>query len=99
MLEIEKDDEGRLVLRGRLDAARIDRATAAFDALDEPTTVDFGGLEYISSIGLGLLIKTQKRLVDRAGSGLKFVNMSPHIHTIFRFSGFHQIFEIELQDD
>ena len=99
MLEIRHDDQGRLTLKGRLDAARIDQASRAFDSLTEPTVVDFGGLDYISSIGLGLLIKTQKRLMASSGGGLKFVNMSQHIHTIFRFSGFHQIFEIEVQKE
>ena len=96
MLEIGHDERGALVLKGRLDAARIEQATRAFDAPTQPTVVDFGGLDYISSIGLGLLIKTQKRLMASTGGGLRFVNMSQHVFTIFRFSGFHQIFEIEV---
>jgi anti-anti-sigma factor len=51
------------------------------------------GLEYISSAGLGILLKTQKRLVADGG-GLKIINVNNHIHDVFRYSGFHTIFDI-----
>ena len=55
--------------------------------------VDFDGLSYISSAGLGLLFATQKRLVD-GGSALTLVNLNPHIREIFHIAGFDKIFEI-----
>ena len=95
MLEITKGDEGEIRLAGRFDASQVEKAQSVFDALEGPTTVDFTGLEYISSAGLGVLLKTQKRIVAAAGSGLKIVNVNHHIGDIFRYSGFDQIFDIQ----
>jgi len=60
----------------------------------ESSTLDFDSLEYISSAGLGILLKTQKRLAQR-GAALKIVNVNKHMHDVFRYSGFHAIFDIE----
>ena len=97
MLEIERDDDGRVTLAGRFDASQVEGAQRVFDGLEPgtgPQDVDFSGLEYISSAGLGVLLKTQKRLMAR-GVGLRFVNVSPHIRDVFRYSGFDSIFEID----
>jgi anti-sigma B factor antagonist len=51
-------------------------------------------LEYISSAGLGVLLRTQKRLLQ-SGGGLRLVNPSRHIRDIFRYSGFDRIFQID----
>jgi anti-anti-sigma factor len=97
MLEIKYGEGGDLVLTGRFDASEADKASRMFDSLTEPTVVDLSGLEYISSLGLGVLLKTQKRLRKASGSGLKLVRVHPHVNDIFMYSGFHQIFEIEVE--
>lgn len=97
MLEIEQDEQGQLSLAGRFDASQVERAQAAFDGLEPgegPEVVDFSRLEYISSAGLGVLLKTQKRLMA-AGSGLRLVNVNNHIRDVFRYSGFDAILEID----
>lgn len=94
MFEIEHEEPGVVRLIGRLDAARAPKAEEVFRAIDGPCTVDFGALSYISSAGLGVLLKTQKRLAD-AGHGLVLTNLSPHIRQVFRFAGFHHVFRIE----
>jgi len=93
MLEIEKDAAGTLALIGRLDAAQAPKAQAALDAVNGAARLDFARLEYISSAGLGVLLKTQKRLA--AAGGLTILNVSAHIMDVFRYSGFDQIFRIE----
>ena len=60
--------------------------------------LNLADLDYISSAGLGVLLRTQKRLMA-SGSGLKMVNVNSHIGDIFRFSGFDQIFEIQRAPD
>lgn len=95
MLRIEVGEEGQVVMAGRFDAAQADRAGAVLDELREPCVVDMRELEYISSLGLGMLLATHKRLMAAAGEGLTLANPSEHIRTIFRYSGFHQIFRIE----
>jgi len=96
MFNIEFGENGEILCSGRLDAAQTATAEAFLDAVDGPGTLDFRQLEYISSAGLGILLKTQKRLVA-SGAGLKIINVNNHIHDVFRYSGFHSIFEIEAQ--
>lgn len=94
MFDIRLEDDGTVVLSGRLDAAQCARAQEFLDGVSEPRVMDMGALDYISSAGLGVLLRTQKRLMP-TGGGLKFVNVNSHIGDIFRYSGFDQIFEIE----
>jgi anti-anti-sigma factor len=94
MFEIGFGEQGVVVVSGRLDAAQTDRAQEFLDQLSGPSTLDFSGLDYVSSAGLGVLLRTQKRLMS-GGGGLKLVNVNPHIYNIFRYSGFDHIFEIE----
>ncbi|MEJ2128390.1 MAG: STAS domain-containing protein [Woeseiaceae bacterium] len=94
MFSIEFGENGEILCSGRLDAAQTARAEEFLDAIDGPGTLDFARLEYISSAGLGILLKTQKRLAEN-GAGLKIINVNNHIHDVFRYSGFHAIFEIE----
>jgi anti-sigma B factor antagonist len=93
MLELARGPAGEIVLKGRLDAAQCERALQFFDAVTDPHVVDLAGLEYISSAGLGVLLKTQKRAMA-AGRGLRIVNVNRHIADIFRYAGFDKIFEV-----
>jgi len=94
MFEINFGDSGEIICRGRLDAAQSEKAESFLGSLSGASVVDFGELEYISSAGLAILLKTQKRLSE-SGAALKIVNVNKHIHDIFRYSGFTAIFEIE----
>jgi len=94
MLKIEPGGDGVVVITGRLDAAQCPAAQAFLEHVQGAVTLDCRGLEYISSAGLGVLLKTQKRLAASAGK-LRLVGVSHHLLDIFRYSGFDQIFEIE----
>ena len=94
MFEIEYGQNGEIVCTGRLDAAQCAKAQTFMDEISGASVLDFRSLDYISSAGLGVLLKTQKRLVA-AGGGLKIINVNNHIFDVFRYSGFHAIFEIE----
>lgn len=93
MFEIRLSDGGDVVMTGRLDAAQCDKALKFLDGVASPRTVDLGGLEYISSAGLGVLLKTQKRAMA-SGQGLRLVNVNRHLQDIFRYAGFDRIFEV-----
>ncbi len=97
MLDIRLGDKGEVVLSGRLDAVQAARVQEFLDGLAEPRVMDFKKLEYISSAGLGVLLKTQKRVSETSGS-LKLINVSKHIGDVFNYSGLDQIFDIELVD-
>jgi len=94
MFEIEYGDDGNVLCRGRLDAAQCEKASGFMDSLEGANTLDFGDLDYISSAGLGILLKTQKRLVA-SNAGLRIINVNNHIHDVFRYSGFDSIFDID----
>ena len=94
MFDIKYGDDGRIVCTGRLDAAQCEKGQAFMDDIITSSTLDFTDLDYISSAGLGILLKTQKRL-SADGDALKIINVNKHIHDVFRYSGFHAIFEIE----
>jgi anti-anti-sigma factor len=95
MLTIETGGDGVVVMRGRLDAAQAANAQGYLDKVSGTVTLDLASLEYISSAGLGVLLKTQKRLLGSAGK-LRLAGVSPHLRDIFVYSGFDQLFEIEL---
>jgi anti-sigma B factor antagonist len=94
MFEIEYGDAGTIAFTGRLDAAQCGKAQAFLDATSAPDAFDFGKLEYISSAGLGVLLKAHKRLLA-SGGRLRLVNVNSHIYDVFRYSGFDQVFEVE----
>jgi anti-sigma B factor antagonist len=94
MLSIDYDDGGSVVVKGRLDAAQSPAAQSFLDRVEGTVTLDCRGLEYISSAGLGVLLKTQKRLLASGGK-LRLAGVNRHVQDIFGYSGFDQLFEIE----
>jgi anti-anti-sigma factor len=93
MLTIENAADGTVVVTGRLDAAQAPAAQSFLDGVNGTVTLDCSQLEYISSAGLGVLLKTQKRLLAADGK-LRLAGLKPHIVDIFTYSGFDQLFEI-----
>ena len=94
MLAIDFGPNDVVVIAGRLDAAQSPAAQAFLDRVQGKVTLDCTGLEYISSAGLGVLLKTQKRLLASDGK-LRLSGVNRHLRDIFEYSGFDQIFEIE----
>jgi anti-anti-sigma factor len=94
MFSITVNGNGNIHLAGRFDASQAEQANAVLDRISTTTNVDFKELEYISSAGLGALLKAQKRL---SGSGHKLVliNMNKLILDIFKIARFDMIFQIE----
>lgn len=93
MLDMDHSGDGRIIVSGRLDAAQAAKAQAFLDAIPQPRELDCARLDYISSAGLGVLLRTQKRVMAQGGR-LRLVNVSNHIRDVFRYSGFDKIFEI-----
>lgn len=94
MFDIVQGDKGRVMFSGRLDAAQCAKAQAFLDAAADPREFDFAALEYISSAGLGVLLRAHKKVMASGGK-LRLVNVNNHIFDIFRYSGFDQLFEVE----
>ncbi len=98
MFEIEYGSDGEIVCKGRLDAAQCEKAQSFMDDVVESRTLNFTALDYISSAGLGILLKTQKRLAE-SGAALRIINVNNHIHDVFHYSGFHTIFDIKAKQE
>ena len=94
MFEIRVGEDGEVVMTGRLDAAQCDKALKFLDAVTAPHVIELRGLDYISSAGLGVLLKTQKRL-SKDGGKLRLVGASRHLFDIFKFSGLDMVVEIQ----
>jgi anti-anti-sigma factor len=97
MFEIGLSEDGTVRIAGRLDAAQAARAQEFLDGLLDQCILDMGSLKYVSSAGLGVLLRTHKRLMA-SGGGLKLVNVNHHINDIFTYSGFDRLFHIETSD-
>ena len=99
MLNINKTIEnGNAVfaLEGRLDtvtAPELEKELAASLAGVTELTLDFAGLEYISSAGLRVLLSTQK-IMNRQGR-MKLKNVSETVMEVFEVTGFSDILTIE----
>ena len=93
MLDIKVNENGEIVLAGRLDASEASKAETFLAAVTESRIVNLGDLQYVSSAGLGVLLATQKRLMT-SGHALKLVDVRGHVREVFHYSGFEKIFEI-----
>ena len=94
MFEITREDSGTVVLNGRLDAASAGEARHFLDEIQSTCRLDFSGLDYMASVGLGLLAAVQKRLMAH-GDGLILAGLSPHLREVLSLAGFEGIFEFE----
>ena len=100
MLNIQKQLENEsacFALEGRLDTvtspALQDEIQAVTDGLKE-LVLDFGGLEYVSSAGLRVLLSAQKAMIKQDGT-MKVTNVNETIMEIFEVTGFSEILTIE----
>ena len=98
MLNITKTGEKEslcFALEGRLDTNTAPQLEAAFKASLEGVTrlrLDFGGLEYISSAGLRVLLSAQK-LMNRQGE-MRLIHVAAPIMDVFEVTGFLEILTI-----
>lgn len=94
MFSVTTRENGEVSLIGRLDALQTETAGTVFDQIKVTTKVNFEKLDYISSAGLGLLLKTQKRL-SKSGQALILTHMNKLVRDIFRIARFDVVFQIE----
>ena len=98
-MKIDKISEGNkltIALEGRLDTTTAPELEGALKgSLDdvEDLTMDFQGLEYISSAGLRILLATQK-VMSKQGK-MKVTNVNEVVMDVFEVTGFADILTIE----
>lgn len=97
-MEIKKVSDGSALtvyLSGRLDAVTAFQLNKDFSStLGDVTdlTLDLADLEYISSAGLRLLLKTQKRM-DKQGS-MQIRNVRENVREVLFMTGFAEFLTI-----
>jgi len=94
MFAITVGENGEILLSGRFDASQVGQAAGVLDKVKETCRVNFKDLDYISSAGLGTLLKTQKRL-GQTGNRLILTNMNKLVRDVFRIARFDVVFTIE----
>jgi anti-anti-sigma factor len=94
MFEINLQDGNEVLLSGRFDASQQQKVDKILDQIKNNCTINFKDLQYISSAGLGSLLKAHVRL-NGLGYSIKLINMNSHIREVFKFSGLDKVFKIE----
>ena len=97
-LKIEKKntETKTLALIGWLDTVTAPELEAEISTIlptAESLVLDMEKLEYISSAGLRVILKTQKALTQKAG--LKLINVSDDVREVFEITGFSDFLTIE----
>ena len=97
-MEIKKFSNGSALtiqLVGRLDAVtalQLDKDLSASLGGVDDLTVDLAELEYISSAGLRMLLKTQKRM-DKQGA-MRIKNIRENVREVLDMTGFSDFLTI-----
>ena len=99
MLEIRRKKDGTrltLVLAGRVDSETSDELDDEVAQIGKDVTdlvLDMGGLDYVSSSGLRVLLTTAKKMEDRGGT-CTMTNVPDLIMETFEMTGLLRIFNI-----
>ena len=97
-MTINKKQNGNaleIALEGRLDTTTAPELEKELNGLSgvEQLTLDFAGLEYISSAGLRVLLSAHK-IMSRKG-GMKVTHVNEIVNEVFEVTGFSDILTIE----
>lgn len=95
-MDVNETREGKVLvldLIGRLDAASSPEMETRLAAAVQETpalVLDLSGMEYVSSAGLRVLLKTAKE-AKAGGVGLALAALRPTVTEVFQISGFFTI--------
>lgn len=85
---------------GRIDTTTaVNFGTTVNDFLDDSDeevielVLDFASIDYISSIGLRVILELQKRMNEQGS--MKLINVAPSVIGLFKMTGFTNILTIE----
>lgn len=99
-MEVNKSKEGDvcvLELKGRLDGEQAqvfeDSVMGCLEEGEEKLLFDFGGLDYINSSGLRVLVMAYQRMKE-SGGRVSVCNIKDYIQEIFEISGYDKIFKL-----
>jgi anti-sigma B factor antagonist len=86
-----------LTVSGRIDATTSEDLKSALDSLIDGSfatiLIDLAGVDYISSVGLRILLAAQKKVRPREGD-VKLAGLQPFVGEVFEIAGFNKLFTI-----
>lgn len=92
---VETRADGVVVASGELDIATVEELSAAARAALETTAstlvLDFGGVTFVDSTGLGALVRLRKEAEHR-GLGLRLEGVRPEVRRVLDLTGLSEIF-------
>jgi anti-anti-sigma factor len=97
-MDIEQERIGKstvvLTLNGRLDTVNAPLLESKIKEQEDITelTLDFKGVNYISSMGLRVLLQAKKAMKADGGK-FSIINMKDSVHEIFEMTGFLNLME------
>ena len=94
MFRIIRESDGIVTMSGRFDAYAADQARAVLAEISGTCRLDCSELDYIASVGLGILASQQKRLLGDGGE-LILAGLNPHLREVFSLAGFESVFHLE----
>lgn len=93
----ENDSFTHVALSGRVDINSIGDLDQKFTELlverQRPAIVDLSGVEYMSSIGLRMLVAASKPLGEH-NAAMVLLNPKPNVEEVLKTSAFHRIMPI-----
>lgn len=100
-IEIKEDKYGELLVKpqGRIDVNNaVEFGSKIYDKLDDLDDIknlilDFEQVEYVSSMGLRILLELQKRM--SAVGQMVLINVKKDIVDVFEMTGFDRILKIQ----
>lgn len=98
-MRLEKQKNGsvlKVLIEGRIDTnTAVEFGTSINDSLDDikELILDFQKVEYLSSIGLRVILEFQKRMNEQGA--MKIINVPASVMEIFEMTGFTNILVIE----
>ena len=87
---VKHGNEGELILKGRLDSITSEEAGKIFDSVAErfdDLVIDMKGVDYISSAGLRVFLRTYIALNNKNGT-MKLKNVDKAVMEVFEITGF-----------
>ncbi len=91
MFKIEEVGLNEIKLIGEFDASQAEIVTDFIERYEVTLTLDLEELSYISSMGLGILVKNYHRL-DSMGYKVILKNLNEHIKDVFKYTRLDQLF-------
>ena len=95
MFQIDfEENSSILYLSGQFDHAKVRETKEVFDKINDTTTIDLNGLEFICCGVIGMLVITFS-ILKQIGKYIHLINLNDHIINVFKFSNIYKLFSIK----